>query len=581
MARARSGKSKRQFIIESIEPRVLLSKTIYVDANATSATHDGTSWTNAFVDLQQGLAAAASGDEIHVADGTYKPTSGTDRTISFHLQNNLAIRGGYAGVGAVNPDARDVTLYTSTLSGELGSSATYSDNSRHVLIGNGVDSSAIVDGFTITAGYADIDEGAGLYCVLGSPTVTQCTFSSCNSTARSYPTHGYGGAAYFGSGSAPTISDCIFTSNFARYGGAVAFVGAACVLSNCTFSSNSCSFNGGAVFVNNAGASLNQCSFDHNSAQSYGGGFYAEYGASPCEIRDCDFTANTADYGAGLAIWYRGTQLTGCTLSANAARQQGGGAYFFHSGLAIVTNSDISQNTAKSTSSSGGIYNESSDLRITESTVETNAGGVQNYSATATIEGCVFLRNSARAVSSTLSTVNARFSKFFGNFTTNSNGGAVSNYKTTSSFDECVFSGNIAASLGGAINNSDASPSSITNCTIAGNEAPFGGAICEGSVPSTLINCIIWSNSSLRTDGILQTFAKTNVTFSDVQGGQNGVGNVDVDPFFIRSPSRGADLVWGTIDDDYGDLRLRACSPLVDAGSNSSVPASSFALAAS
>src|SRR6188768_4163455 len=99
---AHTMKSKRHFIIEAIEPRVLLSTTIYVDVNSFGAVHNGTSWASAFVDLQHALAAAASGDEIHVADGTYKPTSTTDRTISFQLKNGVSLIGGYAGFGAVN-----------------------------------------------------------------------------------------------------------------------------------------------------------------------------------------------------------------------------------------------------------------------------------------------------------------------------------------------------------------------------------------------------------------------------------------------------------------------------------------------
>ena len=59
---------------------------LYVDINSPGPTRDGTSWERAYVDLQQGLAAAVSGDRILVADGTYKPTSGTNRTISFALK---------------------------------------------------------------------------------------------------------------------------------------------------------------------------------------------------------------------------------------------------------------------------------------------------------------------------------------------------------------------------------------------------------------------------------------------------------------------------------------------------------------
>ena len=83
LMRIKGLKSKR-LILEAIEPRLLLSKTVYVDANAAGAVHDGASWNTAFVDHQQGLAAAVSGDEIHVADGTYVPSSALNTVLSFN-----------------------------------------------------------------------------------------------------------------------------------------------------------------------------------------------------------------------------------------------------------------------------------------------------------------------------------------------------------------------------------------------------------------------------------------------------------------------------------------------------------------
>ena len=99
-------------------------KTIYVYAEATRA-NDGSSWPNAYWCLQDALAAARSGDEIRVAQGIYKPdqqavgkrrlgpqiVASGDRTASFELRSGVAIRGGYAGFGEPDPDARDIRLY--------------------------------------------------------------------------------------------------------------------------------------------------------------------------------------------------------------------------------------------------------------------------------------------------------------------------------------------------------------------------------------------------------------------------------------------------------------------------------------
>jgi len=68
----------------------------YVNADATG-NNNGSSWTDAYTDLQSALVAAQTGDEIWVAKGTYKPTSGSDRTATFQLKNGVVLYGGFAG----------------------------------------------------------------------------------------------------------------------------------------------------------------------------------------------------------------------------------------------------------------------------------------------------------------------------------------------------------------------------------------------------------------------------------------------------------------------------------------------------
>ena len=79
----------------------LFAKVIYVDDNA-SVGGDGTSWATAYQYLQDAIAGVASGDEIWVAEGTYKPDQGAgktagDRTASFNLVNGLGMYGGFKG----------------------------------------------------------------------------------------------------------------------------------------------------------------------------------------------------------------------------------------------------------------------------------------------------------------------------------------------------------------------------------------------------------------------------------------------------------------------------------------------------
>ena len=81
---------------------VSMAKVIYVDASA-AGTNDGTTWADAFVQLRSILDPSdpcypsdpckrpEAGDQIWVAAGVYKPTSGSDTSISFELVDGVAM----------------------------------------------------------------------------------------------------------------------------------------------------------------------------------------------------------------------------------------------------------------------------------------------------------------------------------------------------------------------------------------------------------------------------------------------------------------------------------------------------------
>ena len=78
-------------------PTILASqKTIHVKLDA-AGNNNGTSWADAFIDLQAGLSAATPFDQIWVAKGVYKPTNTNDRNLSFDLKNRVAVYGGFDG----------------------------------------------------------------------------------------------------------------------------------------------------------------------------------------------------------------------------------------------------------------------------------------------------------------------------------------------------------------------------------------------------------------------------------------------------------------------------------------------------
>jgi hypothetical protein len=236
-------RSRKVASLERLEARSLMSTTIYVDANATGLA-DGSSWQDAYQNLQQALASAGAGTEIHLADGTYYPSTSGDKSASFQMKNGVALRGGYAGVGAADPNARDTVLHPSVLSGFLGTGV----NSDDVVCGDGADATAVLDGVTVTGGHGVSFFGGGMRIVTGSPTITGCTFLA-NGTWNA------GGGIYINGGS-PAISDCRFVFN----GGGIYAINGSVHITRCAFESNS-SDGGAALYVEKSTLSVDNSSF--------------------------------------------------------------------------------------------------------------------------------------------------------------------------------------------------------------------------------------------------------------------------------------------------------------------------------
>jgi parallel beta-helix repeat protein len=253
--------------------------TFYVDANA-SGSNDGSRWADAFNDLQDGLDATWKNDEIWVAQGTYTPGS---RTTSFSMKNEVAIKGGYAGLGAHDPNARDIEEYKTILSGDLNHDdgpnfINYAENSYHVVTAmTGITSTAVLDGCIITAGNADgsypNSRGGGIYIDEGcSPTIKNCTFSKCKANRA--------GGMYVGEDSNSIIINCKFYGNSAntRGGGLWNNLGSPSV-KNCIFIKNISNGDGGAIYDYTHGqTTITNCLFISNSATFRSGGIESSYG---------------------------------------------------------------------------------------------------------------------------------------------------------------------------------------------------------------------------------------------------------------------------------------------------------------
>lgn len=316
----------------SIIPEGDAVSIVYVNAGSTAGSPDGKSWSTAYPSLQDGIdLASLYGAEVWVVKGTYKPTTGTDREVSFEVKSGVSLYGGFAGT-ETSRSQRNYTSNETILSGEIGTSGDSTDNSYHVIIGA---DNASLDGFTITAGYANGEKwnrlGGGMYNGGDSyenpisPVVSNCTFSG---------NYAESGGAIYNHSAAPQISDCTFSGNSANYGGAVLFrVGSDATVSNCQFSDNTAVWRGGAVYIDyGADPQISGCTFTNNTTEGNGGAMYVDDRASQLGgtypvISSCTFTGNQAAYRGGAFAAYNSScepEISDSTFTNNTATVGGG-----------------------------------------------------------------------------------------------------------------------------------------------------------------------------------------------------------------------------------------------------------------
>jgi hypothetical protein len=369
----------------------------YVDEQAPGPIHDGSSWDYAYLDVQDALTDEEiewqQGDEIRVAEGTYKPHA-SDRTVSFVLLSGVTLQGGYptGGEGEWDP-ADNETILSGDLNGDDGPGVweDYDENSYHV-VRYGAAGVSVLDGFYVEGGYANAQSGinsvgAGMYSATqGAITIRNCVFQ--DNWAK-----GVGGGIHFeGYGSEPSVEDCQFLRNSGYDGGGVHNGPSAdATITRCIFSENEANF-GAGFYDTGGGADLLNCIFKDNVAQSTitrssltsnGGGMHV--GLGPVTARNCLFSQNLADdHGGGIYHWSSGLTLVNCTFYDNKASQGGdpggrGGGIWMYADTTITNCIFWENDDQDGTDLSAQIHVESGTPTVTYSCIYDGTPGESPY----------------------------------------------------------------------------------------------------------------------------------------------------------------------------------------------------------
>lgn len=291
---------------------------------------------------------------------------------------------------------------------------------------------------------------------------------------------------------------------------------------------------GGGIYCYMSRPTIINCIIEKNNAR-YGGGVFCE-SASPT-ISNCTISENGVpieSYGLGGGIYCRDSSyptIEYCIISKNMA--DGGGGMDFYGSQATITNCRVIENIA---GSGGGIKNSGGVLNISNCTILENTstvgGGIYCSPSPSTIAKCIIAGNYA------------------------DRGGGIycvggPSHENHMKITNCNIIRN-TADKGAGIYCNYTSPE-VTNCTISDNTATYrgGGIYCDLEYePMVVENCILWNDIAPEGPEIYRNSWWLMVTYSDVEGGWEGFGNIDEDPCFLGG----------------GNYHLHGGSPCIDTG---------------
>lgn len=340
---------------------------IYVNQSATGA-NDGSSWENAFTDLQSALTLDTEETQIWVAAGVYHPGEAGDSLATFHVTRDIQLYGSFQGTEQELADRSLEFGLSTTLSGDiLGNDqpedfeTNKQDNVFNVLhIDSGVVNQTIIDGFTIRGGHANGNfevsnrhgRGGGVYCE-GAPIFQNCVLLENYALSD-------GGGIFLDSisGEGPQLYDCTIKSNASGDDGggieATHITGEPLLLVGIALSGNKSQEVGGGMHVKSSNVLIRGGAAFDNRSETFGGGLHLEYlsgdNGLQTDIRNFLIRTNIASDRGGGMVFYAEDSLNTLVLDSvefieNRTRTSGGGLYAEFRGNYTQTTFQISHTT--------------------------------------------------------------------------------------------------------------------------------------------------------------------------------------------------------------------------------------------
>ena len=352
------------------------------------------------------------------------------------------------------------------------------------------------------------DRGGAVY-IEGAKLTTNRT-NIINNKART------GGAVALGFGSLGKLANSNISGNTASDdgGGIAASYGSDLELFKSEISGNTASDAGGISAYYNSSVKLAQTTVSDNTASKLGGGIGAVYG-SQVEVVRSTISGNQAKFDGGISLNSSALQMSASEVANNQADNVGGIGVSYYS-QALISNSNISGNTATKGDAGGIGVSYISSLELDSSDVTNNqanqfAGGIKvDLGSQAAIAKSSISGNQAKASggihvvdNSSLSLVESQVSgnvarKFQGggigiadsgkaeitdssivnNRANQAEGGGIDVARTSSlKLDNTLVAENKAADIGGGINADTNSEVAIKDSTVADNKARIGGGL--------------------------------------------------------------------------------------------------------